>query len=118
MLNADDIEEEIKAATQKASEAKEKFTKEKDVLLKKKAEQEEIENKLVKEKEDLLPKIPSDQIALYEKIAKKNNGISLSPVTEEFCSMCHMRIRPQVLNELKEANSIILCENCGRILHL
>ncbi len=117
MLKADDIEEEIKSATQKAQEAKKKFTKEIEALLKKKAEQEELKANLIKEKKNLLPNIPSDLIALYNKISIMNNGISLSAVTGEFCSMCHMRIRPQVLNELKAENSIILCENCGRILH-
>jgi predicted nucleic acid-binding Zn-ribbon protein len=117
MLQADDIEEEIKKATEKAAEAKRKFTKEKDFLLQQKAEQEELKKLFLGERENLGPKIPKDQLALYETIAKKNHGISLSPVNEEFCSMCHMRIRPQVLNELREAASLILCENCGRILH-
>lgn len=45
------------------------------------------------------------------------SGIALSPVTDDFCSMCHMRIRPQVLNELKEAKKLIICEACGRILY-
>ena len=117
MLKADDIEEEIKSATQKAEEAKSKFTKAMEALLKKKAEQEELKANLLKEKENLLPNIPKDQIALYNKISIMNNGISLSEVKGEFCSMCHMRIRPQVLNELKAENIIILCENCGRILH-
>ncbi len=117
MLKADDIEEEIKSATQKAERAKAKFTKELEALLKKKTEQEELKANLLVEKDNLLPNIPKDQIALYNKISIINNGISLSVVTGEFCSMCHMRIRPQVLNELRAENSIILCENCGRILH-
>ncbi len=117
MLKADDIEEEIKSATQKAEDAKKNLTKQKASLLNKKAEQDEIKANLLVEKENLLPKIPSDQIKLYNKISIINNGISLSIVTGDFCSMCHMRIRPQVLNELKGETSIILCENCGRILH-
>ena len=117
MLLADDIEEEIKSATQKAEESKTQFMKEKDALLKKKGEQEVLRANLLKEKEALLPNIPADQITLYNEISSKSNGIALSPVAGEFCSMCHMRIRPQILNELKEENSIILCENCGRIIH-
>lgn len=117
MLKADDIEEEIKSATQKAEKSKAKFTIEKEALLKKKAEQEELKSNLLEEKKILLPNIPSDQITLYNKISSKSNGIALSPVTGDFCSMCHMRIRPQVLNELKEESIIILCENCGRIIH-
>jgi predicted nucleic acid-binding Zn-ribbon protein len=30
--------------------------------------------------------------------------------------LCHVRIRPQVLNELLSTHKLILCENCGRIL--
>jgi len=117
MLLADDIEKEIKTANNNANQAKTKLLKEKDLLLKGEKEVEEREKKLIQEKEKIIPKIPSDHIKLYMKIFNKKNGISLSPVTDDFCSMCHMRIRPQVLNELKERSKIILCENCGRILY-
>ncbi len=117
MLIADDIEDEIKTASQKHSEAEEKFSKEKEALQQEKKKFEAKRDKLNKEKEKLVPTIPSDQVNLYMKIYKKNSGIALSLVNEEFCSLCHMRIRPQVINELKGKEKIILCENCGRILY-
>ena len=117
MLSADEIEDEIKTASQKYSEAEEKFSKEKDVLQQEKKKFETKKDKLNQKKEKLVPKIPSDQVNLYLKIYKRNSGIALSPVKEEFCSLCHLRIRPQVINELKGKEKIILCENCGRILY-
>ena len=117
MLSADEIEDEIKTASQKYSEAEEKFSKEKDVLQQEKKKFEAKRDKLNQKKEKLVPKIPSDQVNLYLKIYKRNSGIALSPVKEEFCSLCHLRIRPQVINELKGKEKIILCENCGRILY-
>ena len=117
MLSADEIEDEIKVASQKYSEAEEKFSKEKDVLQQEKKKFETKKDKLNQKKEKLMPKIPSDQVSLYLKIYKRNSGIALSPVKEEFCSLCHLRIRPQVINELKGKEKIILCENCGRILY-
>jgi predicted nucleic acid-binding Zn-ribbon protein len=78
---------------------------------------EEKRKKLTQEKDELVPKIPSEQVSLYLKISPKKNGIALSPVYDDFCSMCHVRIRPQVLNELKSLEKVILCENCGRILY-
>ena len=117
MLSADEIEDEIKTASQKYSEAEEKFSKEKDVLQQEKKKSEAKRDKLDQKKEKLVPKIPSDQVSLYLKIYKRNSGIALSPVKEEFCSLCHLRIRPQVINELKGKEKIILCENCGRILY-
>ncbi len=117
MLSADEIEDEIKTASQKYSEAEEKFAKEKDILQQEKKKFEAKMDKLNQKKEKLMPKIPSDQVSLYLKIYKRNSGIALSPVKEEFCSLCHLRIRPQVINELKGKEKIILCENCGRILY-
>ena len=117
MLSADEIEDEIKVTSQKYSEAEEKFSKEKDVLQQEKKKFEAKRDKLNQKKEKIVPNIPSSQVSLYLKIYKRNSGIALSPVKEEFCSLCHLRIRPQVINELKGKEKIILCENCGRILY-
>lgn len=116
MLAADEIEDEIKEANQKYIETEKKLTKEIDNIKKTKEELETKKEKLHQEKEQLIPKIPSSQVKLYLKIYNNKNGIAMSPVKDEFCSMCHMRVRPQVLNELKENKKLILCENCGRVL--
>lgn len=117
MLFADEIEDEIKTSEQKLKEAEEKYSIEKKILEQKNNESELKKKGLIQEKENLLPKIPASQTSLYLKIFKKNNNIALSPVKDDFCFMCHMRVRPQVLNELKEKEKLILCENCGRILY-
>ena len=117
MLSADEIEEEIKAASQKYSKVEEEFSKEKEILQEKQKESENKKNELTKKREVLLTKIPADRTRIYLKIFKSKDGIALSPLTGEFCSLCHMRIRPQVLNELTGNEKLILCENCGRILY-
>lgn len=117
MLSADDIEKEIKAASKKAEEVQAELTKKKEEIFQEKNKAEEKLKDLEAEKEELLPKIPSDQMKLYKQISRIKNGIVLSPVTEEFCTMCHMRVRPQMVNELIAETQIITCENCGRILY-
>jgi len=117
MIAADEIEKEIKAAHQKQAEEELRLKKEKAVVSQNQRELEAKKGVLVKEREALIPQIPPDQIRLYLRISKKMNGIGLSPVTDDFCSLCQMRIRPQLLNELMERKKIILCETCGRILY-
>jgi predicted nucleic acid-binding Zn-ribbon protein len=117
MLSADDIEKEIKAATKKAEEIQAELSQKKEAIFQEKHKAEEKLKDLEAKREELLPKIPSDQMTLYKQIAKTKNGIVLSPVNEEFCSMCHMRVRPQMVNELIAGTQIITCENCGRILY-
>ncbi len=117
MLNADTLEERIKTAAQKASRAEEKLAAEKEKIFQSQKSKEEEKKDLLKQRKTLIPSIPPELIKVYDKIAKKKEGIAMSPVTGEFCSMCFMRIRPQMLNEIKAKKDIILCENCGRILY-
>jgi predicted nucleic acid-binding Zn-ribbon protein len=117
MLAADDVEEEIQAALRKQSTEEDSLNKEKSVLDEKMKETEARFAALAKEREALLPRIPPEQLRLYEAIAQKKGGTALSPVTGDFCAMCHMRVRPQMLNEIRDKTKVILCEACGRILY-
>jgi predicted nucleic acid-binding Zn-ribbon protein len=117
MLLEDDIQKEIRAADQKFAAAQQKLTREKERIFQKKREVEEKASLLSGRREALLAQLPREQVNLYLRIFRNKGGIALSPVTDDFCSMCHMRVRPQVLNELKEAKKLILCENCGRVLY-
>jgi len=117
MLAADDVEEEIKAALHRQGLDEENLKKEKTVLDEKMKETEAKFAALNKEREALLPRIPREQMMLYEAIYQKKGGNALSPVTGDFCAMCHMRVRPQMLNEIRDKLAVILCENCGRILY-
>ena len=117
MLAADDVEEEIKAATHRQGQDEESLKKEKLVLDEKMKETEAKFAALNREREALLPRIPREQLMLYESLSQKKGGAALSPITGEFCAMCHMRVRPQMLNEIRDKVNVILCENCGRILY-
>jgi hypothetical protein len=117
MLAADDVEEEIKAALHRQGQEEEVLKKEKIILDEKLKETEARFAALDKEREALLPRIPREQIRLYEAIYQKKGGTALSPVTGDFCAMCHMRVRPQMLNEIRDRVKVILCEACGRILY-
>jgi hypothetical protein len=117
MLREDDIQKDIKEANQKFAEAQQKFSQDKAVIFQKMKEMEEKVKALEQQKKDLLPTIPAEQVNQYLKIFRKKGGAALSPVKDDFCSMCHMRIRPQVINELLATPKLILCENCGRILY-
>jgi predicted nucleic acid-binding Zn-ribbon protein len=117
MLAADDVEEQIKSALHRHGQDEESLKKEKLILDEKMKETEAKFAALSKDREALLPRIPREQMKIYEAILQKKGGAALSPVTGDFCAMCHMRVRPQMLNEIRDKVKVILCENCGRILY-
>jgi len=118
MLLADEIEKEIKNKEESFHKAEIQMQKDKELILKEKDEIEEKIKQLKIVREDTAKGIPQKLIDLYNKISKKKDGIVLSVVKDEFCSICNMRVRPQNLAELRKNTNIIFCENCDRILYL
>jgi len=118
MIAADDIEREIKSANGRQAEEKGRIEKDRGEILREQKELETRKAALVEEREEILPDVPRDQLKLYARIGQRLNGVALSPVTDDFCSICQMRVRPQVLNELLGRNALISCEACGRILYV
>ncbi len=62
--------------------------------------------------------VPAEARELYDRIIEKKEGLGLVPVDGETCSACRIEIRPQLLNELRLKESLVICENCSRILYV
>ncbi|MBL8220417.1 MAG: hypothetical protein JNL62_14385 [Bryobacterales bacterium] len=53
----------------------------------------------------------------YERLRKRPGGIAVAEAVDGTCSVCHMKIRAQVMQELRgNVNSINFCESCKRII--
>ncbi len=53
----------------------------------------------------------------YDRLSRMKSGLALAEARSHSCRGCRMSIRPQVFNDIRRAESIIMCENCGRILY-
>jgi len=62
-------------------------------------------------------KIAHEQLARYSRIASARNGLALVPVVGGTCQGCHVRLRPQLMAEVKLNRQVRVCENCSRILY-
>ena len=57
-------------------------------------------------------------LSLFEQLAKRTKGIALCAATRDgLCSVCHVRLRPQVFQEVRTNEQIIQCSSCQRILY-
>ena len=54
--------------------------------------------------------------ANYERLRKARAGVAVSEVVDGMCSVCHIRLRPGVLQELRQGTSVHVCDSCKRIL--
>lgn len=132
-LKADNslLEEEIIHILDEVEAAKEEVRKEKEKFLAiSKAFQDNDNEMLVREKslqtslsdmkqkrDDAVAQLPPELGELYNRIVSKKQGLALARISGEVCTACQMQLRPQLVNEIRLGEQIIVCENCSRILY-
>jgi len=56
-------------------------------------------------------------LKLFEHVSKQRKGLAVAEARDSTCTVCHVRLRPQVYNEVRRAENLIQCESCLRILY-
>ena len=68
-------------------------------------------------REKLLATIDAALLAQYRKVSDARSGIAMAEAKDEHCEVCHVRLRPQVYNEIRVGKEILNCDSCGRIMY-
>jgi len=66
---------------------------------------------------ELAAAIDSDLRRRYETIFTRRRGLAVVEVRGGTCQGCHMRVAPQLFNEIQRNQRVIVCPNCHRILY-
>ncbi len=71
------------------------------------------------ERERVVHAVPEELLEHYQRIAQRHHGVALAEVRDETCSLCRVRVRPAIYQELRRESSreIFHCESCTRILY-
>ncbi|MHB0939474.1 MAG: zinc ribbon domain-containing protein [Armatimonadota bacterium] len=68
------------------------------------------------ERERLAAQVEKPLLRRYDEIRKSHNGIGLAVTANDICSVCHVKLTPQTVLELREGEDLTFCDNCGRML--
>ena len=99
------------AAEKKDVDAEKKRMQERTV-----ADRQEIE-KLKGERVGIVAQMTPKIASEYERIRKGRAGVAIAEAVNGRCSKCNIMLRPQFLQDLKLGHSIMICENCRRMLY-
>jgi predicted nucleic acid-binding Zn-ribbon protein len=61
--------------------------------------------------------LPPSLVASIKRVEEGRKGVFLVRAERESCSACHVRLRPQVYQEIKQASKIHICGSCRRYLY-
>lgn len=117
MVEADDLAGALKVAETALATAK------KDVEAAKRAITAEHDvlrarvDALMAERRQVIASLAPDALALFEMVSKRRNGVAMAEARGGVCTICHVRLRPQVFNTVLRNESILQCDHCNRILY-
>jgi uncharacterized protein len=73
--------------------------------------------RLMAARNELVRVLSRDALALFERIAHGRKGVAVAEARNGLCTVCHVRLRPQVFNDVRRNDALTQCESCTRILY-
>lgn len=70
------------------------------------------------EREAIAETLPSDLLALYDRVRAASGGVGAAMLRQRRCEGCHLELAGNELNAVRAAppETVVRCENCRRIL--
>ena len=65
----------------------------------------------------LVPHIGPGTLASFERVLHGRQGVAIAQAVDERCTVCLVRLRPQVFYEVRKNESVVQCDSCQRILY-
>jgi predicted nucleic acid-binding Zn-ribbon protein len=66
---------------------------------------------------EIVARIDPKVLAIFEMVASRRGGIGVAEARHGICTICHVRLRPQVFNTILRNDEIIQCDTCQRVLY-
>jgi predicted nucleic acid-binding Zn-ribbon protein len=117
MVEADEVAARVKTAEAALKAEETVIAKERKAIEVDTTEMERVVAASDGERRQVLTDIPRATIETFERVFKARQGLAVAPAVDGHCSICHVRLRPQVYNMIRRNDSIIQCDSCQRILY-
>ncbi|MFC1481243.1 zinc ribbon domain-containing protein [Candidatus Neomarinimicrobiota bacterium] len=111
------LTDEVKADRLKFGEAGEELKQQEASLKSTLADTKDQSAKLQNERAKIVRIIEERVLNIYNRIREARNGRAVVALARESCGVCFNSITPQLQNEVKRGNEIIVCDTCGVILY-
>lgn len=117
MMESDELAAAVKKSEAELKTAEKEIAAERQTLDREVAELRAELEKTAAARQKLASEIDRSVLDTFEQVAKGRKGVAVAEARNGLCTICHVRLRPQVFNEIRRNASIIQCDSCRRILY-
>ena len=117
MEEADSLAIELKTAQAALAAEQAEITRERQALESERGTLADDLKRLGEERALTAALVNGEALALFERLAHSRRGLAMAEARDGLCTVCHVRLRPQVFNEARRNAGIVQCDSCTRILY-
>lgn len=117
MLEADDLTAALKKAEADLAAEQQAADADRRAVAAQHAELQSAVERISAERAQLVGALDKSVLAMFEQVAKKRNGVAVAEARDGICTICHVRLRPQVFNTVRRNDAITQCDSCNRVLY-
>ena len=117
MEQAETFAAELKAAESALKAEQTVVARDQKILEAERAEIEQELARLTAARKEIVAMLPRDALSLFERVAHGRKGVAVAEARDGLCTVCHVRLRPQMFNEVRRNDGLHQCDSCTRILY-
>ena len=117
MVAADELTAGVKKAEAALAAEQKAVDADRQALTREMTDRKTDLQRIAAERAEVVAGITPQVLATFELIAKRRAGVAIAEARDGMCTVCHVRLRPQVFNNIRRNQDIIQCDSCQRILY-
>src|SRR4051794_18610053 len=116
MMESDDLAADLKAAEGKLAAETKAVEADRRMITVAHADMEAALERIAAERAALVGSLDAQVLRTFDNVSRKRNGVAVAEARDGVCTICHVRLRPQVFNTVRRNEEIVQCDSCNRIL--
>jgi len=116
MVGADELAAEVKRADAALGAEQKAIDADRKALAAELTDLKSGVERISRERAALVAAISPQILATFDLVARRRNGVAVAEARDGICTICHVRLRPQVFNTVRRNEEIVQCDSCQRIL--
>ena len=117
MLEADELTAAAKAADTDFAAEQKAIDAARKAMAQEHTELEASLTRMAGERTALTGALDPKLVATFDLVSRKRLGVAVAEAREGICTICHVRLRPQVFNTVRRNDQILQCDSCQRFLY-
>jgi predicted nucleic acid-binding Zn-ribbon protein len=117
MVEGDELTANVKRADSELAAEQKAIEVERRAMAAEATEMQAAIDRLAVERAAVVAAMDARVLYTFEQVARKRHGVAVAEARDGICTICHVRLRPQVFNNVLRNDAIVQCDSCNRILY-